>query len=79
MRRAPSRSVESPGAGVMTNAEFMTKLLAESHRKGLTFEKIAQLSGMKPSNVSRLFSKNDPRLSSILRLCKAIGVELRVQ
>ena len=52
-------------------------LRAKRKRSGLTQEQLAEAADMHPTEVSRLErGVRDPRLSTLVRLARALGIEL---
>jgi len=53
-----------------------SNLRAARKRLGLTQEEVAERSGVHPTEVSRIEAgKRDPRISTLLRLARAVEVE----
>ena len=58
--------------------QIVKSLVAERKRQGITQQEIADITGMKAPNVTRIEScKFTPTLDVLLRYAKAVGKELR--
>lgn len=58
--------------------EIMSELIAERKRQGLTQKRIADMTGMKVSNVTRIEScRSMPTLDVLMRYSKAVGKKLQ--
>ena len=58
--------------------EIMAELIAERKRQGLTQQRIADMTGMKASNVTRIEScRCIPTLDILMRYSKAVGKKLQ--
>jgi len=64
----------------MTNSEeIIAKLKLIAKEKGITTYKLAELTGMKQSNIARVFSvKYQPNLKTLCEIAKALGVEIEI-
>ena len=59
--------------------EIVTALIAERKRRGLTQQDIADISGMKAPNVTRIESrKYSPSLDVLMRYADALGKQLYI-
>lgn len=62
-----------------TTEEIIARLKAIAKEKGISTYKIAEITGMKQSNISRVFSeKYNPNLKTVCEIAKALNVEIEI-
>src|ERR1700761_2934134 len=67
----------APESATLTGMELKDKLLAQMMRLGLNGQKLARISGVSDSEISRILNgKSRPGLENAFRLAKAMGVSL---
>lgn len=66
-------------------SEFARKLLIEfvkqtAESRGITYREIARLTGLHPSNISRVLSgRYSPELDTFLKICGALNLHLELK